>query len=55
LSRPRDNELSKPVLPDLERAAIKKESRKLLVTPAIYARIYFELKRNGMMIPINDI
>lgn len=26
-----------------------------IVTPAIYARIYFELERNGMMIPINDI
>jgi tRNA(fMet)-specific endonuclease VapC len=25
------------------------------VTPAIYARIYFELERAGTMIPINDI
>jgi predicted nucleic acid-binding protein len=25
------------------------------VTPAIYARIYFDLERRGAMIPINDI
>ncbi len=25
------------------------------VTPAIYARIYFDLERRGTMIPINDI
>ena len=25
------------------------------VTPAIYARIYFDLERRGLMIPINDI
>lgn len=25
------------------------------VTPAIYARIYFELEQSGTMIPINDI
>lgn len=25
------------------------------VTPAIYARIYFELERSGKMIPVNDI
>lgn len=25
------------------------------VTPAIYARIYFDLERRGVMIPINDI
>ena len=25
------------------------------VTPAIYARIYFDLEQHGLMIPINDI
>jgi predicted nucleic acid-binding protein len=25
------------------------------ITPAIYARIYFDLEQHGMMIPINDI
>jgi predicted nucleic acid-binding protein len=25
------------------------------ITPAIYARVYFELEKHGQMIPINDI